>query len=165
MNKQIFLLFFCITTSIAFSQNTVTGVVLDDANIPVPSAEVKIKDTTIGAVTDFDGNFTLTGIELNQVIQVSYVGFKTAEVVYTGQDSITIKLEVSTEALDEVVVIGYGSSSKRKITGAVSTMRAKMLTVDAPSGAIDIVGTGGDQSGSYNVSTASAIVEPQGLCP
>ena len=127
MKKHIFLLIFCITTSIAFSQNTVTGVVLDNENIPIPSAEVKIKDTTIGAVTDFDGNFTLTGIEMNQVIQVSYVGFKTAEVVYTGQDSITIILEVSTEALDEVVVIGYGASSKRKITGAVSTVQAESI--------------------------------------
>lgn len=127
MKKHICLLIFCITTTIAFSQNTVTGVVLDNENIPIPSAEVKIKDTTIGAVTDFDGNFTLTGIEMNQVIQVSYVGFKTAEVVYTGQDSITVTLEISTEALDEVVVIGYGASSKRKITGAVSTIKAESI--------------------------------------
>jgi len=127
MKKYILFLIFCITTTIAFSQNTVTGVVLDNDNIPIPSAEVKIKDTTIGAVTDFDGNFTLTGIEMNQVIQVSYVGFKTAEVVYTGQDSLTIVLEISTEALDEVVVIGYGASSKRKITGAVSTIKAESI--------------------------------------
>ncbi len=128
MNKIFFLVVLLgFTTSIAFSQNTVTGVVLDNENIPIPSAEVKIKDTTIGAVTDFDGNFTLTGIQLNQVIQVSYVGFKTAEILYTGQNTLTITLELSTEALDEVVVIGYGASSKRKITGAVSTVSAESI--------------------------------------
>jgi len=127
MKKQILLLIFCITTTIAYSQNTVSGVVLDDSNIPIPSAEVKIKNTSIGAVTDFDGNFTLTGIQMDQVIQVSYVGFKTAEVVYTGQDTLTIILEISTEALDEVVVIGYGTSSTRKITGAVSTVKAESI--------------------------------------
>lgn len=127
MKKQILILLISITTSIAFSQTTVSGLVLDDANIPVPSANVQIKDTTIGTVTDFDGNFTLTGIEMNQVIQISYVGFKTAEVVYTGQQNLTIVLEVSAEALEEVVVIGYGAQRKKEVTGAVSVLDSESI--------------------------------------
>jgi TonB-linked SusC/RagA family outer membrane protein len=127
MKKQILTLILLVTTSIAFSQNVITGGVLDDANIPVPSANVQIKDTTIGTVTDFDGNFTLSGIEMNQIIQVSYVGFKTSEIVYTGQDNITIVLEVSAEALEEVVVIGYGAQRKKEVTGAVSVLDSESI--------------------------------------
>jgi TonB-linked SusC/RagA family outer membrane protein len=127
MNKWIYLLLFSITTSIAFSQNTVTGTVVDEASIPIPGVNISVKGTPQGTVTDFDGNYSLEGMEQNQVIVFSYVGFKTQEITYTGQATLDVQLLESAEALDEIVVIGYGASSKRLITGAVSTVDAESI--------------------------------------
>ena len=127
MNKWIFLLAFSVTTSIAFSQNTLSGTVVDDLDIPIPGVNVLIKGTTQGTVTNFDGVYSLENVNQNDVIVFSYVGFQTQEIVYTGQDKIDVQLMVSTEALEEIVVIGYGSESKRKVTGAISTISSESI--------------------------------------
>lgn len=127
MNKWIYLLVISITTSIAFSQNTVSGTVVDDASIPIPGVNISVKGTSQGTITDFDGNYTLEGVELNQVIVFSYVGFTTQEITYTGQSSLDVQLLESAQALEEIVVIGYGATSKRKVTGAVSNVTAESI--------------------------------------
>ncbi|WP_445159397.1 SusC/RagA family TonB-linked outer membrane protein [Mesohalobacter salilacus] len=127
MNKWIYLLLFSITTTIAFSQQTVSGTVVDDANLPIPGVNISIKGTTQGTVTNFDGEFTLNNVSLNDIIVFSYVSFETQEVKFTGQQTIDVQLKVSAEALEEVVVIGYGSSSKRKLTGSVSTIDSESI--------------------------------------
>ena len=127
MNKWIYLLIFSITTSIAFSQNTLNGTVVDDSDLPIPGVNLLIKGTTQGTVTNFDGIYTLENLNQGDVIVFSYVGFETQEITYQGQDTIDVKLITSAEALEEIVVIGYGSSSKRKITGSVSTIDSESI--------------------------------------
>ena len=127
MNKWIYLLVLSITTSIAFSQSTVSGTVVDDADLPIPGVNIAIKGTTQGTVTNFDGEFTLQDVNNGDIIVFSYVGFKTQEIAYSGQDTINVKLEVSAEALEEIVVIGYGAQSRQKVTGAVSSVDAESI--------------------------------------
>lgn len=127
MNKLIYLFIFVVTTTIAFSQNTVSGTVVDDANLPIPGVNIQIKGTTQGTVTNFDGIYTLDNINQGDIIVYTYVGFETQEVTFEGQDEIDVQLITSAEALEEVVVIGYGSSSKRKLTGAVTTVDSESI--------------------------------------
>lgn len=115
-----------ITTSIAFSQTTITGTVVDDADLPIPGVNISIKGTNQGTVTNFDGEYSLE-VNSGDTIVFSYVGFEAQEVLYNGQQTIDIILKESAEALEEIVVIGYGASSKRKITGAVSTVNAESI--------------------------------------
>jgi len=127
MKKWILLIIFGITTTIAFSQKSVSGTVVDDTNIPIPGVNIQIKGTTQGTVTNFDGIYTLDNVNQGDIIVYSYVGFETQEIVYEGQNEIDVKLVTSAEALEEIIVIGYGSSSKRKITGAVSTIDSESI--------------------------------------
>ena len=98
---------------------TCTGVVKDGTGETVIGASVIVKGTTNGTITDFDGNFTLTNVKNGDVIQISFVGYKTQEIKYVGQ-SLNIILKDDTEVLDEVVVVGYGTVKKSDLTGAVS---------------------------------------------
>jgi TonB-linked SusC/RagA family outer membrane protein len=132
MNKWIYLLVISITTSIAFSQNTVSGTVVDDASIPIPGVNISVKGTTQGTITDFDGNFTLDGLELNQVIVFSYVGFKTQEITYSGQSTLNVQMAESAEALEEIVVIGYGTQKKELVSGAFTTVSSEEIVERNP---------------------------------
>jgi iron complex outermembrane receptor protein len=102
-----------------FAQATVTGTVTDKADaMPLPGVNVIIKGTSRGTATDFDGKYSL---EVNQgeTIVISYLGYTTQEIVYTGQSTIDVSLAEDAAQLDEVVLIGYGSTTKQDATGAV----------------------------------------------
>ncbi len=99
-----------------FSQTEVSGTVTDEANIPLPGVNVIIKGTSIGASTDFDGNYTLKANN-GDIIVFSYLGFATQEITYAGQQSINVVLVQDTAQLSEVVIIGYGSVRKEDLTG------------------------------------------------
>lgn len=117
LNALLFCLIMVPATLMA--QSTVSGTVTDKANaMPLPGVNVLVKGTSRGASTDFDGNYTL---EVNQgeIIVISYVGYKTQEITYTGQSTIDVVLEEDAAQLDEVVLIGYGSTTKQDATGAV----------------------------------------------
>ena len=128
MKKSFFLLqllVFLMVGLAAFAQ-TVTGVVMSEDG-PLPGATIIIKGTTQGTTSDFDGNFSINA-DADAVLQVSFVGFVSQDFPVNNQQNITIML-ASDNALDEVVVTtGYGTQSKRDITGAVSTIEAKDLT-------------------------------------
>ncbi|WP_282053566.1 SusC/RagA family TonB-linked outer membrane protein [Maribacter luteus] len=98
----------------------VSGTV-SDANGPLPGASVVEKGTTNGTQTDFDGNFTINVGE-NATLVISYVGFSTTEIEVNGQTSINVTLSEDAQALDEVVIVGYGSSTKKEITSAVAVV-------------------------------------------
>lgn len=98
----------------------VTGTV-SDANGPLPGASVVVKGTVTGTQTDFDGNYTIeAGSDATLVF--SYVGFKTAEAAVDGQSSINVTLAEDAQALEEVVVVGYGSTTRKEITTAVTSV-------------------------------------------
>ena len=103
---------------------TVSGVVKDALGEPVIGASVMVKGTTNGTITDFDGNFSFSGVKKGDVIVISFVGYKTQEIVWNGQP-MTISLKDDTQALDEVVVVGYGAVRKADLAGSVAVMDSK----------------------------------------
>jgi len=102
----------------------VSGTV-SDANGPLPGASIVVQGTTNGTQTDFDGNYSLSNIGSNAVLVVSYIGYKSQEVAVNGRSTINIVLEEDAQALDEVVIIGYGSTTVKDATGAVSAVSSE----------------------------------------
>jgi iron complex outermembrane receptor protein len=116
LNSLLLLAFFLPLTLL--SQTEISGTVTDEANIPLPGVNVIIKGTTTGASTDFDGNYTLK-VNTGDVIVFSFLGFTTQEITYNGQQNISVVLVQDTAQLDEVVIIGYGSTTVRDATGSL----------------------------------------------
>jgi TonB-linked SusC/RagA family outer membrane protein len=109
------------------SQQKVTGEVTDDQGNPLPGVTVAVQGTDVGTTTDNKGNYTLQ-VQRQQTIVFSFIGYKTQEVEYRGQNHIDIRLEVSATQLNEVVTIGYGTQRKVSLTSAVSEIPGKDLT-------------------------------------
>ena len=111
---------------ISQNDNKITGTIVDASGIPVIGANVMVKGTTNGTITDMDGRFTLD-VPKDAVLEVSYIGYSTQTVKVGGQKSLSIMLREDTQALDEVVVVGYGTQKKVNLTGAVAQVTAKDL--------------------------------------
>ena len=111
----------------AVQQNgTCKGVVKDAAGEAIIGASVVVKGTTNGSITDFDGNFELSGVKKGAVLQVSYVGYITQEVKYDGKD-LNVILKEDNMNLEEVVVVGYGTQKKANLTGSVANVNNKLI--------------------------------------
>ncbi|MCF8226702.1 MAG: TonB-dependent receptor [Bacteroidales bacterium] len=105
----------------------VTGKVTDgETGTALPGVTIVAKGTTLGAVTDFDGNYTIS-VESGSTLVYSYVGYKDKEVIVTNQNVINVTLSEKTEKLEEVVVIGYGVQKKSDKTGAVASISSDEL--------------------------------------
>ncbi|WP_186525814.1 SusC/RagA family TonB-linked outer membrane protein [Seonamhaeicola sediminis] len=100
----------------------INGNVQDNSGFPIPGVNVIVKNSTKGTVTDFDGNFTLSGVEIGSTLTFSYIGYVTQEITISSNTQLIVKLEDDIAKLDEVVVIGYGTQTKKEITGAVSVV-------------------------------------------
>lgn len=109
------------------AKKTITGTVLDENGQPVVGATVQEKGTTNGAITDIDGKFSLK-IDSNSKISVSYVGYKPQDVTVKGS-TISVNLRQDSEALDEVVVVAYGTQKKKDLTGAMTDVKAENIAV------------------------------------
>ena len=102
---------------------TVKGVVKDSKfGDPIIGASVLVKGTTNGTISDMDGNFTLAAPK-DGTLTISYIGYKSQEIPVNGQQNLNIILDEDVEALDEVVVVGYATGSKRTISGAVERIK------------------------------------------
>lgn len=119
-------LIFGLTLQIWAQEINLGGTVTDELNQPMIGANVLVKGTTNGVVTDFDGNFIINA-KNNDVLVVSYTGYATQEIAVNNQTSIMIQLQPDAAALDEVVVIGYGSRKRSDVTGAVSTVKTAYI--------------------------------------
>ena len=108
-------------------QNGKVTCVVEDSFGPVVGASVIIKGTTNGNVTDMDGKVVLEDVKKGDVIQISYIGYATQEIAYTGQPSVSVKLKEDSQALEEVVVVGYGTQKKENLTGAVAQVAGDVL--------------------------------------
>lgn len=108
-------------------QKKITGVVVDKSGTPIIGANVLIKGTTNGTITDVDGRFSLE-VPTNATLQISYIGYRTQNVVIGNQTSLSVKLSDDLEALDEVVVVAYGTQKARSVTGAMSKLDAEELS-------------------------------------
>lgn len=132
MKPKLLLMVLLLFTSFAFSQTfDVTGNVLDGSGLALPGVNVKVKNSSQGTTTDFDGSFKLSGVSTGTTIVVSYIGYRTQEVIVSGS-KVTVKMSDDTRSLEEVVVIGYGTQKKREITGAVGVLDNKTLDVLKP---------------------------------
>jgi len=105
---------------------TISGLVRDVLG-PVTGANVIVKGTSMGAVTDIDGLFSISNVPENAVLQISYIGYISQEIRLTNQTSVNILLEEDSQTLDELVVIGYGVVKKSDLTGSVSSVKSEDL--------------------------------------
>lgn len=111
-----------------FAQNiTLTGTILDQGKEPVIGATILVKGTSSGTVTDYDGNYTLSEIASNAVLEISYVGMKSKTINVNGRTLINVVLDSDTELLDEVVVIGYGATSTRMAVGSITSLKTDKI--------------------------------------
>ena len=120
--KGISLFLFLMLCSLTQAQE-IKGTV-SDANGPLPGANVLVKGTTNGTTTDFDGNFILSEVSADAVLQISFVGYATQEVLVNGKNIFNIILIEDANSLEEIVVVGYGSKKKSLVTGAISSIKA-----------------------------------------
>jgi TonB-dependent starch-binding outer membrane protein SusC len=131
MSKNLFMkgilpcFFFLATLTMAVAQTKISGKV-SDADGGLPGATIAVKGTSTGVITDTDGNFSIEAA-VGATLVVSSVGYTPQEVVVTSATVVNITLEQDTKTLQEVVVTGYGTQSKRDITGAVASLEAKKL--------------------------------------
>ena len=101
------------------------GNVKDENGEPLIGVNVVVRGTMIGCVTDIDGNFSLADVSENAVISISYIGYQTQDIPVKA--TINVVLKEDSEALNEVVVIGYGTQKKVDLSGAVATVSTKVL--------------------------------------
>ncbi|WP_109097514.1 TonB-dependent receptor [Aquimarina sp. AU58] len=109
-----------------FAQSTVNGTVTDaGSGQPIPGVNIIVKGTTNGTTSDFDGNYTINNVNNEDIIVFSYVGFIPQEMVYSGQATIAITLEEDAAELEQVVLIGYGATRKKDLTGSVALVTSE----------------------------------------
>lgn len=120
---------FLLSSTLAFAQNKVTGTVTDKAGEPLIGVNVLESGTSNGCITDIDGKYSLN-VEKGKTLIFSFIGYSKQEVKVT-QNVINVTMNEDTELLDEVVVIGYGSISRKDVTSSITTVKAKDLNVGA----------------------------------
>ncbi|PZR22972.1 MAG: SusC/RagA family protein [Flavobacterium psychrophilum] len=127
MKSKLFLIAFLLISTFGFAQNIeVSGKVNEVATgLPMPGVNVTVKNSTVGTVTDMDGNYTISAPK-GAVLVFSFVGFKPLEAAVTGPN-VTVSLQEDAKTLEEVVVIGYGTQKKKEVTGAVGFVDSKTI--------------------------------------
>ncbi len=119
---------------------TVTGTVRDQNGQPIPGATVSVPGTSIGTATDLDGKYSIT-VPDNSSLVFSFIGFENQTVEVNNQSTIDISLSESAQALEEVVVIGYGTQQKKDLTGAIVNVRAEEVMKYKPTSVSEILRT------------------------
>lgn len=126
--------------NVAQQTRKVQGTVVDDLGVPVIGANVSVKGTTNGTITDMDGNFLLE-VPNNAILEITYIGYRPQEIAIKGQTRVDIKLAEDTQKLDEVVVVGYGTQKKATLTGAVASLKGEELAkVSQPNMKANLIG-------------------------
>ncbi len=143
---------------VAYAQKTITGTVKDASGEPMIGVSVIVDGTTIGGVTDFDGNFTIQNIPEKAVLKISYIGFKEQKIAVAGKNNINVTMQEDAAALDEVVVVGYGTMKKKDLTGSVASVKTEDLAKVAGANAlsamqakvpgVDLQQSGGGEAGA-----------------
>lgn len=132
---KILLLNLCLFVGTMFStiqSQNISGNVKDSNSIPLGGVNVSVENSNNGAVTDFDGNFSLSNVSSDSNLVFSYLGYQTTSVVVGMQSNISVVLQEDLSELDEVVVIGYGSQKLSDISGAVSTVSSSAIEAIKP---------------------------------
>ncbi len=142
----------------AYAQKTVTGTVKDATGEPMIGVSILVDGTTIGGITDFDGNFTIKDVPEKAVLKITYIGFKDQKISVAGKNSFNVTMEEDAASLDEVVVVGYGTMKKKDLTGAVANVKTEDLQKVAGANAlaamqakvpgVDLQQSGGGEAGA-----------------
>lgn len=128
MKKIFYYFIFSISFSL-IAQKSINGKVIDNTKYPLPGASIIIKGSQKGVITNFDGDFTIEISDLPKTIIISYLGYETKEIVINTLTNLLIVLQQEVSQLEEIVVIGYGTSRKSDITGAVSKVNINNASV------------------------------------
>ena len=116
-------MFLCLCCTVAFAQS-VKGVVKDETGEPVIGVNIVEKGTTNGTITDMDGKYTIAVKDLKKaVLQFSYIGYTTIDEAVKGRSTVDVQLSSSVVNLGEVVAIGYGTQTRKEITGSVANVK------------------------------------------
>ncbi len=115
---------------------TVTGVITDANGNPVPGASIVIKGTTVGTISNANGSYTLANVPANATLLFSFVGMRTLELSVDGRTSLSVVMEEEAIGIGEVVAIGYGSLSNRRVSSSISMVKADQIK-DAPNPTMD----------------------------
>ena len=129
----------CAFWLMGFAQKTVTGTVKDKAGEPMIGVSVVVDGTSIGGITDYDGNFSISNVPDKGMLKFSYVGYKDQNVAISGKSSFNITLEEDAMGLDEVVVVGYGTMKKKDLTGSVASVSKEDLQAVASANALQAI--------------------------
>jgi TonB-linked SusC/RagA family outer membrane protein len=156
----VFLFLLCLFPLGALAQGTVTGTVNDEAGEPIIGASVQVQGTKTGAITDFNGNFSVQAGS-NATLVISYIGYTSATVKVNGRNNITVVLKEDAQTLNDVVVIGYGVQKKSDLTGAVASVKGdeikNLSTTDAGAAlqgkvsGVQIINTSGDPAAGASI--------------
>lgn len=125
-----------IGNSILQQKDLCTGIIHDNSGDPIIGATISIKGGKIGAVSDVDGRFSISGIQRGITLHISYIGYKDVDIVWTG-GSINVTMVADDMTLNEIVVVGFGSQKKADLTGSVSTVSAKDITARPVNSVVD----------------------------
>jgi TonB-dependent starch-binding outer membrane protein SusC len=144
-----------------FAQTINVSGVVTESGMPQTGINIVVKGTTQSTTTGFDGSYTLNNIDSNSVLVFSYIGMKTKEVLVNGQTIVNVVMAPDSQTLSDVVIVGYGSSSKKEVTAAVSSIKGKEIVntiasnpITALQGklsGIQVESFGGQPGGSANV--------------
>jgi len=147
--------------SLFAQEREITGMISDaETNEPLIGVNVSVKGTTVGAITDFEGHYAIKASS-GQVLLFSYVGYQDQEVEITDQTVINVVLNLSTEELDEVVVVGYGTMRKSDVTGSIVSISDDDLkqvkstnvieSIQGKAAGVDIVKTSGEAGSGFGI--------------
>lgn len=144
MKLKLITLFVCCFSLVPlWSQTTISGTVTDESTMPLVGVNIIVKGTNTGAVTDFDGNFSLK-TQKGDVLYFTYVGFKEKEVIIDSEETINIVMIEDASELDEIVIVGYGSQKKESVLGAINQVKGAELL----------------ETGSANITNALSGISP-----
>lgn len=128
-----------VATIAQVTSRTVSGVVTDNKKNPLQKVSITIKGTSKGTTTDADGRFALKDVAANRVLVFSSTGFASQEIPVSGKNTVDVTMTEAASALNEVVVVGYGTRQKKDVTGAVAQVKATQLENENPPSVQDLL--------------------------
>jgi TonB-linked SusC/RagA family outer membrane protein len=137
--KLIFIIWVLLIGSGLYAQIQVRGVVRDQEGLPLPGANIVIKGSAQGTITDLEGNFTLDDVTTETVFVVSFIGMLPEELTVGNQTQFEISLSPDIMELEDVVVIGYGTIKRKNLTGAISSVKSEEITMSPVSNTIEAI--------------------------
>ena len=178
MNTKLYIaliLFMIVIAPFSYAQEkTITGTVTDQSGLPLPGVNVLVKGTTTGTQTDFDGNYSISAVE-EQTLVFSYLGQRSIEIAVGSPDTMNVQMEEDASQLDEVVVVGYGTQSKRSLTDNIVKLTSEDIaevpnpnlqnSLVGKAAGVQVTQTNGKVEGGINIRVRGAASVSGGTQP